>query len=132
MISPAASGSVGETTAPSANAAGRAGTELLSDDVEYVVDYPVGPQTYIGRAGVEAYMREILAEWKRMQVEATEMVEVGDCVFVAQHQVQTGRLSGLRVEEPTAAVWKFNGDHVVRLQLFHDPAEARAAAGVSG
>jgi ketosteroid isomerase-like protein len=108
----------------------RAGAELLSDDVEYAIDYPHGPQTYVGREGVATYMREILREWAHMRVEAEDIVEVGDRVFVAQHQVQTGQLSGVRVEEHTAAVWTFSGDRVVRLQLFHDPAEARLAAGL--
>jgi hypothetical protein len=30
-------------------------------------------------------MREILREWAHMRVEAKEIVEVGDRVFVAQH-----------------------------------------------
>jgi ketosteroid isomerase-like protein len=66
-----------------------------------------------------------------MQVQAAELIEAGDSVFVAQRQVQVGRLSGLRVEEQTAAVWTFDGDRVVRLQLFHEPADARAAAGLT-
>lgn len=110
----------------------RAGAELLSEDVEYAVDYPLGPQTFIGRGEVETYMREILAEWQRMEVEAVELVELGDRVFVAQRQVQIGRLSGVQVEDRTAAVWTFDGDRVVRLQMFHDPAEARAAIGLGG
>jgi ketosteroid isomerase-like protein len=109
----------------------RAGAELLSDDVEYAVDYPHGPQTFICRAGVETYMREILAEWKRMEVEAVELIEAGNSVFVAQHQVQVGRLSGVRVEEHTAAVWTFRDDQVIRLQLFHERADARLAAGLA-
>jgi ketosteroid isomerase-like protein len=109
----------------------RAGGDLLCDDVEYAVDYPHGPQTYVGREGVATYMREILREWAHMRVEAEEIVEVEDRVFVAQHQVQTGQLSGVRVEEHTAAVWTFSGDRVVRLQLFHDPAEARVVAGLA-
>ncbi len=107
-----------------------AGADLLSDDVEYAIDYPHGPQTYSGREGVATYMREILREWVDMRVAAEEIVEVGDRVFVAQHQVQTGRLSGVRVKERTAAIWTFSGGRVVRLQLYHDPAEARIEAGL--
>jgi ketosteroid isomerase-like protein len=108
----------------------RAGAELLSDDVEWAIDYPHGPQTYSGPEGVATYLREILHEWVDMRIEADEIVEVDDCVFVSQHQVQTGRLSGVRVQERTAAVWTFSGSRVVRLQLYHDPAEARTAAGL--
>ena len=108
----------------------RAGGELLSEDATFDIDYPHGPQTYIGRRGVEAYMREILAEWDHMQVRATEIVAIDERVFVAQHQVQTGRLSGVYVEHRNAAVWTFKDDRVVRLQLFHDPDQARSVAGL--
>lgn len=110
----------------------RAGAELLSDDVVFAIDYPHGPQTYFGHEGVERYMRETLAEWDRMEVRAWQIVEVGDRVFVDQHQLQTGPASGLRVEGRTAAIWTFSGGLVVRPQLFQDPAVARLAAGLAG
>lgn len=108
----------------------RAGREMLSDEVRFLIDYPHGPQEFNGPAGVAEYIREILSEWDDMRVEAEELVEVGDTVFVAQRQIQRGKGSGVATEARTAAVWTFDAGRVVRLQFFREPDEARVAAGV--
>jgi ketosteroid isomerase-like protein len=55
----------------------------------------------------------------------------GDRVLVAGRMSGKGRGSGIPVEAEEFHVWTLRGDRIVRLQMFLDEGEARAAAGIA-
>ena len=67
-----------------------------------------------------------------MRSRSNESIDVGDGrVVVNTHQRAEGKASGVPVELHMGAIWTVEGDQVVRMENFFDPADALAAAGPS-
>jgi ketosteroid isomerase-like protein len=113
-------------------AGNRAALELLDPDVEWHGTIGgLGEGTVArGRDEVSRFIAEDSQEWDELSFEPKEFIDVGDTVVVLQHERRRGRLSGVEVEEDTAAVLSLRNGRVWRCQPYMSQAEALAAAGL--
>jgi ketosteroid isomerase-like protein len=85
---------------------------------------------YEGREGWLEFM-ETWTEDFDWSIEIEDIADAGDGrIVVNTHQRATGKASGVPVELHMGAIWTVEGDQVVRMENFFDPAEAYAAAGI--
>ena len=103
----------------------------LSDDFEFVSG-PEVPEAGTYRSE-EAWhwLREWMATFDELTVEATEFVDAGDKVLIGT--IGRGRLRGsaASVEERWWMVSTFRGHEVVRVEMFPERAKALEAAELS-
>jgi ketosteroid isomerase-like protein len=106
-----------------------AASELTNDQTTIVMTGGGQFQgTYEGPEG----MREAWSDWLetfsrvRFQIEGIE--EVGENVLTFARQVGTTRHGGVEIEQPSAAVWKFRGDKIVRIEFHLNRDAARESA----
>jgi ketosteroid isomerase-like protein len=112
----------------------RAGVELFDPDVSFESFMPDSSQRVVchGRAEIENFMREFLAQWKDYRLQGDEFRAVGnDRVFVKGHQSGRGHHSGVSVEMTMFSIWTFRGGRVVRLVFEADAGRALEVAGLS-
>jgi len=104
-----------------------------ADPAFELVPPPIYPDTeaMVGMEGFDAFMRMLTEVWDEWRFEIEDMEEAGDRVLVLVTLHARGRGSGASAEAPAAHVVTFSGGRVVRLEVFVDRAEARAAAGLS-
>jgi ketosteroid isomerase-like protein len=109
----------------------RAGVDLFDRLVLFVVGegFP-DAGTYLGLDRVAEYTRGFLEPWTEITIEAEEIVEAGDSVFVAVYQRGVGAESGATTEFRYFHVWSFRGGKVIRLDNIRERAEAFEAAGL--
>ena len=102
----------------------------LGDDFEFVTS-PELPDagTYRGEAA-RRWVRTWIESFEELTIEATELVGVGDSVFVGL--LQRGRVPGSEasIEGRWWAVYTFRDGEPARLQLFPDRTQALEAAGL--
>ena len=97
---------------------------VMPDSSERIVAH--GPE------GIEAFMREFLAQWRDYRLYGEDFRQVGiEIVLVEGHQSGIGRRSGVAVESPVFSVWTFRNGKVIRLIMEFDRRKAREAAGLS-
>jgi ketosteroid isomerase-like protein len=101
---------------------------LVADDFEYV-NPPDAVEPGISR-GRDAYARlhEIYPDF---HVHPERYVDAGEEVVVIATAHATGA-SGVEVKRRLGYVWTVEDGRAIRMRWFSDPAEAFAAAGVSG
>jgi ketosteroid isomerase-like protein len=75
---------------------------------------------YKGLAGLQRYMRRFLATWDEYATKALGFEEEGDRIVVHVHHGGLGRASGVRTEMAYFAVWTFQEDSVVRVDIAQD------------
>jgi hypothetical protein len=80
-----------------------------------------------GREGLQATWADWLETFSRVRLELEEIEEVGDNVITFVNQTGTTR-HGVDIEQPSAAVWKFRGKTLVRVEFHLDRDRARASA----
>jgi ketosteroid isomerase-like protein len=80
--------------------------------------------TYAGLERVAAFLRDWLASWASVTMDAEEVLAAGERVVVAVRQESVGRGSGVRGEFRYFHVWTFRGKRAVRLDAVRDRAEA--------
>jgi ketosteroid isomerase-like protein len=104
---------------------------VLADDFELVTS-PEAPDagTYRGEEARRG-LREWVASFDEMTIEATEILDAGDKVFLAM--TQRGRIPGsaVSVEGRWWQVSTFRGRELVRVEMFPERAQALEAAGRS-
>jgi uncharacterized protein len=66
--------------------------------------------------------------WDTVDIEALEYIEVGDRVISVVRQQGRGKLSGVAVEQTFAQLWTLRDGKIVRVDLYPDLEEAKAAA----
>jgi ketosteroid isomerase-like protein len=88
--------------------------------------------SYLGLEELAEYMRGFLEPWERITIEADEVIEAGDSVFVAVSQRGTGQGSGAAAELHYFHVWTFRAGRAIRLETVRDRDEALAKAGIPG
>jgi ketosteroid isomerase-like protein len=103
----------------------------LDTEVEYVnPDGAIEPGT---RRGLEAFREateKVGEAWEFWRMEPEELEAVGDRVVVVVRYSARGRESGVEVQGRESALWTLRKGKVVRYQWFHDPGDAREAAGL--
>ncbi len=105
----------------------------VSPDLEWILpaDAPGLRPVYVGREGWLEFMKTWTEDFD-WWIEIERVKDVGGGrVFVSTHQRAEGKASGVPVELHMGAVWFVEGDQVVRMENFFDPADASAAAGLS-
>lgn len=85
---------------------------------------------YLGLEGYRRYTRMFLEPWKRVTIEAEEMIPAGDSVVVAVRQAGAGMGSGATTEFRYVQVWTFRGDRVIRMETFRERSDALRAVGL--
>jgi len=103
---------------------------LLGDDFELVVS-PEAPDagTYRGEEA-RRWLRVWVASFEGMTIEATEILDSGDKVFLGM--TQRGRLPGsaAAVEGQWWQVSTFRGAEIVKAEMFRERVQALEAAGL--
>jgi ketosteroid isomerase-like protein len=88
---------------------------------------------YEGVEGMQRYMRRFLSTWDEYETKAVGFRSEEDRMVVHVSHAGLGRASGARTRMDYFAVWMFDGDRVVRVDLAQDEdvavEAARAAAG---
>jgi ketosteroid isomerase-like protein len=112
-----------------------AALEELDPEVEWRPALPVllgGDATvYRGHEGIREVFREVYAAFVEVQIEISEVRDLGDRI-VAIGRIRTrGRESGAETESPLGYLAEFNNGRMVRIWSYLDPDEARKAAGLS-
>ncbi len=88
-----------------------------------------GAGTYRGHEGLRRSGAEWLEAWRDFHLEPSEFIEVGESIVVVpNHQVGTGRESGVRVEGDIAYLFEFRDSKCAR---FHSYAETDRALEVA-
>jgi ketosteroid isomerase-like protein len=88
--------------------------------------------TLHGLKAVRRHMDELLDAEATDQAEATveRMVDLGEEILVLEHEVYVGRLSGVRTEARTGALYMVADGQIVRVRGFMSHEEALEAAGL--
>lgn len=86
---------------------------------------------YYGHSGLSEYVGDLEEAWEGMWPTIDELQPLGDVVVGIGQVRYRGKESGVESESPAAWVVRFRDGKVLRFHAFRDPAEARAAAGIS-
>ena len=87
-------------------------------------------QLYEGAEGTERFMAEWLAAWDEWSLDAESFHEADDKVVAVMRQRGRSKASGLEIDMRFAQVWTMRDGLTTRMQMYADPPEAFAAAGV--
>jgi len=90
-----------------------------------------GQQTYGGADGAQAFLAEWAESWVDWELEPTSFHDAGDQVVVLLRQRARSKSTGMPVEMSFAQVWSFRDGLRSRMEMYADPDEALAAAGLS-
>jgi ketosteroid isomerase-like protein len=89
-------------------------------------------ETYRGHEGVIRATRTWLEPYGPFEIELERIVGTGDRLVSIHRFRATGRESGIEEGGRYAYLWTFRDAKVVHFVSYRDPAEALAAAGLSG
>jgi ketosteroid isomerase-like protein len=105
--------------------------EALGDHFELIVS-PEAPDagTYRGEEA-RRWLRAWVASFEDMTIEATEIVDSGDKVFLGMTQRGRPPGSAASVEGQWWQVSTFRGPEIVRAEMFRERAQALVAAGLA-
>jgi ketosteroid isomerase-like protein len=103
---------------------------MLGDEFELVIS-PEAPDagTYRGEEA-RRWLRAWVASFEGMTIEATEILDAGDKVFLGMTQRGRPPGSAVSVEGRWWQVSTFRGREIVRVEMFPDRAQALEAAGL--
>jgi ketosteroid isomerase-like protein len=105
---------------------------FLSDDFEFVnPDYAVERGTRHGHAGWSQAMNNLAAAFHHHGHELGEMTDLGDRVLCFTTFVARTSADSVAFRQTEPHLWTLRDGKVIRLQWFHDRAEALEAAGLS-
>ena len=103
---------------------------IAADDVETVMTG--ADETFTGTWQGKEGIREAWADWldtfETVRFEIEEIEQIGDNVLTLGHQKGKTRHGGVELEQPSAAVWKFRGDLLARIEFHLDRDRARTSA----
>lgn len=101
---------------------------------ESLVTVMAGDETFrtekVGMGGFVEAWRDWLAPYERYRIEPEEMIDRGDRVVIMVRQHGTPRGGGHEIEQPSAAVWFFRDDALVRVEFHLAREAALRAAGI--
>jgi ketosteroid isomerase-like protein len=101
--------------------------ELASNDVEVstVTGLMAGRrEPYRGREGLEQYMRDLSATWKRIELQPQTFQPLDGGRTLVFGRVRAWHERGL-LDSSNAWLWTLRDGRVVAVQVFADPSEAR-------
>jgi ketosteroid isomerase-like protein len=104
--------------------------EVLGDNFELIIS-PEAPDagTYRGEEA-RRWLRSWVASFEEMTIEATEIVDSGDKVFLGMTQRGCPPGSAASLEGHWWQVSTFRGAEIVRAEMFRERAQALVAAGL--
>ena len=104
--------------------------EVLGDDFELIIS-PEAPDagTYRGEEA-RRWLRAWVASFEEMRIEATEIVDSGDKVFLGMTQRGHPPGSAASLEGRWWQVSTFRGAEIVRAEMFRERTQALEAAGL--
>jgi ketosteroid isomerase-like protein len=113
-------------------ATGEVGRDYTADFVWDVsnLHWP-GQQVYEGADGARAFLGEWTAAWEDWELEVHALHDAGDRVVALMRQRARSKSNGMPVEMSFAQVWTFRDGTRARMDMYSDPDEALAAAGLS-
>jgi uncharacterized protein len=88
------------------------------------------PGVYRGHEGVLAALAQSLDYFDEVRFVPEEIHDAGDNVVVVLRMHGRGKESGVPVEERIAHLWTIRDDKAKSLQVYSDPEEALADAGI--
>ena len=83
-----------------------------------------GGDEFRGRAALQGFLRDFLAEWREFHQEIEELVVAGDRVAVLIHLTAVGRVSGIEADTRYAHVWTMRDGKGVRVEGYRDQESA--------
>jgi ketosteroid isomerase-like protein len=102
---------------------------LTTEDFRVVMSGAEGFEgSYEGAGGLREAWRDWLQTFDPVTLEITSVEDVGDNVLTLARQVGISRRGGVEIEQPSAAVWKFRGDRLARLEFHLDREQAMRSA----
>ena len=105
--------------------------QLFAPELEIdATDRVINPDRYIGLEGFRRMVAELADIWDAWHVEAPEMVEHGDRLFVTHEVHARGKGSGVELVRTYWSVWTVREHRVVKLSLHVERDQAVAAAGL--
>jgi ketosteroid isomerase-like protein len=84
-----------------------------------------------GREAVTQALDVDFEIWAERRMELRQVIDAGDQVVALVHEYRKGKGSGVTVETDIALVYGFEGDRVVRIEPYLNPAQALEAASLS-
>ena len=117
----------------------RRNVEAMLEEVDAGVEWrpaaPValggGATVYRGHAGIPDGIRDLHDSFAELQIEISEIQEVGDGVVGIGRIRTRGKGSGVESWSPFGAVMEFNHGKATQIRSYLDPREALEAAGLS-
>jgi hypothetical protein len=86
---------------------------------------------FVGREGYVELTRTFTEDFEGYETEVEQIIDAGsDCVVLITRHHASGSGSQVPVEMRTGAVFTLAGRHIVRVDLFGEPDDARRAAGL--
>ncbi len=108
--------------------------ELVTDDFEWFPAFTGGGldegSVYRGKEDLTRYVTQMAITWSELEFEIESLHDHGDRVLVLAHIRAVGRGSGVRLEQPFAAIYEIRDGKLARGWNYRDLAEAQQAAGV--
>ncbi len=85
---------------------------------------------YRGHEGLRKFVRDVDEVLPQIQVELSELRDLGERIVASGRLHARGRASGAEVESPIGWVIEFREGRVIRMRDYLDPEEALDAAGL--
>ena len=105
-------------------------------DVEYYpyrefVEAGLAEPSYHGRDGYREYIGQASEVWGAgVQLEPTELIDLGDRLVVLADMPMQAQLSGVALAETYASVWTLRDGLIVRIEDYLDQSQALRAVGL--
>jgi ketosteroid isomerase-like protein len=106
--------------------------EYADPEIEWVpMEGALDADVSVGRESVKARLMAMLEVMGKPEIEAEEIIDAGEKVFVAIHISARGRGSGIDMEASWFHVLTARGDKLLRVEWYASRAEALDASGLS-
>jgi ketosteroid isomerase-like protein len=113
--------------------AGDTGGALACFDPDVVVDFSRRADGRVGRG--REYLSQVVASWmgawEEWRQEIDEVRDLGSRVYVFATQRGRGKGSGVEIDQRFAILYEVEGDSIINVTYYPQPAEALEAAGLS-
>ena len=90
----------------------------------------LNPEVFHGTEGLTRWRSELYDVWDDMRLEADEVIENGDKVFIRFRAALRGKGSGITTEGETFHVWTVRDGLIAQIVLTQERGEAEQLAGL--